>query len=81
MKYQPKDKKLLLKAALGLVQSDLAITNVKLVNVITGEIYPADVYVYDGFISHVEYKECGKGLDKANKVVVANQRVNILSLV
>ena len=40
MKYQPKDKKLLLKAALGLVQSDLAITNVKLVNVITGEIYP-----------------------------------------
>ena len=69
MKYQPKDKKLLLKAALGLVQSDLAITNVKLVNVITGEIYPADVYVYDGFISHVEYKECGKGLDKANKVI------------
>lgn len=57
MKIQPKDKRALLKAALGEIKCDLAITNVQLVNVITGEIYPASVFVYDGMIAHVEYKE------------------------
>ena len=61
MKIQPRDKRALLRAALGEIKSDLAIKNVQLVNVITGEIYPASVYVYDGFISHVEYKEPGQG--------------------
>ena len=61
MKIQPRDKRALLRAALGEIKSDLAIKNVQLVNVITGEIYPASVYVYAGFISHVEYKEPGRG--------------------
>ena len=39
MKIQPKNKKQLLKAALGEIPCDLVITNVQLVNVITGEIY------------------------------------------
>ena len=69
MKIQPNDKKQLLKAALGEIRSDLAITNVQLVNVITGEIYPADVFVYDGMIAHVEYKNPGTELDKANEVI------------
>ena len=50
MKLQPKDKKQLLKAALGEIPSDLLIKHVQLVNVITGEIYPANVFVYDGMI-------------------------------
>ena len=45
MKLQPKDKKQLLKAALGEIPSDLLIKHVQLVNVITGEIYPANVFV------------------------------------
>lgn len=56
MKIQAKNKSELMKASLGLIDSDLVITNIQLVNVITGEIYPAHVYVYDGMISHVETK-------------------------
>ena len=69
MKIQPSNKRALLKAALGTIESDMVITNVQLVNVITGEIYPADVFVYDGMIAHVEYKEPGKELSKAKQVV------------
>ena len=69
MKIQPRDKRALLRAALGEIKSDLAIKNVQLVNVITGEIYPASVYVYDGFISHVEYKEPGREEQFAKEVV------------
>ena len=68
MRYQPKDKKNLMKAALGQINSDSVITNVNLVNVITGEIYKADVYMYDGFISHVEYQTPGK-ISAVNEVI------------
>ena len=54
MKIRPKNKRELLKAALGEIQSDLLIKNVKLVNTITGEIYPANVFIFDGMIAHVE---------------------------
>ncbi|MEG1805185.1 MAG: adenine deaminase C-terminal domain-containing protein [Clostridia bacterium] len=59
IKLQPKDKRALLKCALGLV------------NVLTGEIYPADVYIYDGFIAHVETEVVGKDL-KAGTVINGN---------
>ena len=72
MKIQPRDKRALLRAALGEIKSDLAIKNVQLVNVITGEIYPASVYVYDGFIAHVEYKAPG-GEEQFAKEVVDGQ--------
>lgn len=54
IRIQPKNKRELLKAALGQIEADLALKNCRLVNVFTGEIYPAVVYVKDGFISHVE---------------------------
>ena len=54
IKLEPQNKKALLKTALGLEPADLAINNCRLVNVFTGEIYPAVVYVKDGFIAHVE---------------------------
>ena len=54
IKLEPKNKKALLKTALGLEPADLAINNCRLVNVFTGEIYPAVVYVKNGFIAHVE---------------------------
>ena len=67
MKLEPKNRKNLLKAALGRIDSDLVVSNVLLVNVFTGEIYPADVYVCDGFVAHVETKNLG-GPYKAKKV-------------
>ena len=54
MTLEPKNKKALLRTALGLEKADLAVVNCRLVNVFTGEIYPAVVYVKDGFIAHVE---------------------------
>ena len=38
------NRKALIQAALGLVECDLAIKNAKLVNVFTGEVYPATVF-------------------------------------
>lgn len=54
---KPKNKKELLKAAMGKIPADLAVKNCRLVNVFTGEILPAVVYVKDGFIAHVELNE------------------------
>lgn len=69
MKIQPKNKQNLLKAALGEIKSDLLIKNIRLVNVITGEIYPANVFVYEGMIAHVEYKDLQAGLDLAKETI------------
>jgi adenine deaminase len=69
MRIQPRDKTKLLQAALGEIPCDLAVTNVKMVNVFTGEVYPATMFVYDGFICHVEKDHPEQGLDLAAKVV------------
>lgn len=69
MKIQPKDKRRLLKAALGEIPCDLVVKNVQLVNVITGEIYPANVFVYEDMIAHVEYKDLNKDLDKVHNTI------------
>ncbi|MCD8122269.1 MAG: adenine deaminase [Clostridiales bacterium] len=57
VRIEPKNKRRLLQAALGEVEADLALINCRLVNVFTGEIYPAVVYVTEGFIAHVETEE------------------------
>ena len=67
MKIKPRDKKALLKAALGQIPCDTLIKNIQLVNVITGEIYPAVVFIYDGMIAHVEYENLD--MDGAKEVI------------
>ncbi len=47
------DRSALIAAALGERPLDLVIQNVQLVNVYTGEVYPADIGIYDGYIAHV----------------------------
>ena len=54
MKLYPKDRRALLEAAMGRRPCDLAVENVRFFNVFTGEIYPAVVYVLDGFVAYVE---------------------------
>ncbi len=65
---EPKDKKALINCAMGKISADLCISNIRLVNVLTGEIYPADVYVYDKFIAHIETEQVGQNID-AKKIV------------
>lgn len=72
-KLEPKNKKELLRAALGEIEADLAVVNCRMVNVFTGEIYPAVVYVKDGFIAHVETEELS-GPYKAREVFDGEDR-------
>ncbi|WP_343208989.1 adenine deaminase [Anaerolentibacter hominis] len=79
MKLKPRNQKKLLQAALGTIPSDLVIKNARVVNVFTGEILPGNVFLYDGFISHVEYGN----LDDLNaeKVYDANGQFIIPGLI
>lgn len=43
-----KDRKKLMDAAMGRIPCDLTVKNVQFVNVLTGEIYPAEVDILDG---------------------------------
>ena len=45
-----KDRSRLIAAAMGKIPCDLTIGNVRFLNVITGEIYPASVDILDGFV-------------------------------
>lgn len=49
-----RDYSRLINAAMQRIPCDLTIKNVKLVNVLTGEVYPASVDVKDGVIVHVQ---------------------------
>lgn len=49
-----KDKTKLTQAALGKIQCDLVVDNIQLINVITGEIYPAKVEITDGVITGIK---------------------------
>lgn len=53
MKLIPKDRTALVEAALGKRPYDLLIKNVNMLNCFTGEIYLAEIGIYDGFIAHI----------------------------
>lgn len=81
MRMEPKDKRALLAAALGKTGCDLAVKNAKYVNLFTGEVYPATVYVHQGFVIHVEDSDLEGDLAKAAKVVDAQGRYIVPGLV
>lgn len=55
MRVVPNDLAALQRAAMGTQKSDFAIEQIQYLNVFSGEIYPAVVYVYDGFVCHVDH--------------------------
>ncbi len=55
------ERRKLVEAALGRRELDCLLENVRLVNVFTGEIYPARVGIYGGFIAHVAAEADGGG--------------------
>ncbi|MDD5946085.1 MAG: adenine deaminase C-terminal domain-containing protein [Clostridia bacterium] len=56
MRTQKKDRSRLIAAAMQKIQCDMTVENVQLVNVLTGEIYPASVDILDGMIVRVREK-------------------------
>lgn len=81
MKIQPKDKRALLAAAMGKTNCDLAVTNVQYVNLFTGEIYPATVYIHQGFVVHVDSENIPEDLKKAEQVVDGGNRYIVPGLI
>ena len=81
MKIQPKNKKKLLDVALGRIPADFCIKNVQLVNVFTGEVYPAHVYLCDRFIAHVESENLDECLIHAKQVMDGMERYLIPGLI
>lgn len=61
------DRSRLIAAAMGKIPCDLTVKNVKFVNIITGEIYPACVDVLDGIV--VRVREEGEQISQASKAV------------
>lgn len=61
------DRSQLIEAAMERIPCDLTIKNVRLVNIITGEIYPADVDVFNGII--VRVREEGEETSQVSKLI------------
>ncbi len=69
--FEPKDRRALLDCAMGKTPADICLTNAEIVNVFTGEVYPADVYILGKHIVHVEAATPGQNIN-AKKVVDCN---------
>ncbi len=54
LQLTPARRKSLIDSALGRKPFDLVITNIQLVNVFSGEIYPAQIGITDGYISFID---------------------------
>jgi adenine deaminase len=59
----PDERRKLVDAAMGRRRFDLLMKNVKLVNVFSGEIYPAEIGLSNGYIAHVEKIQKGNSLE------------------
>lgn len=76
MRIQPRDRDALVEVALGKCPGDLLIENVQMVNVFTGEIYPASVLLFDGFIAHVEANPDDPGGRPNGQMIEATERID-----
>ena len=61
MKIEPENRNALVDAAMGRIPCDLAIRNVRMLNVFTGEIYPAEVGILGKHIASVSADPDGSG--------------------
>ena len=75
MKIAYTDKVKLIHAARGKIESDFAFSNAKVLNVFTGEVLDANVYIYENAIAHVDYEclpieNCKKVIELSGKYLV-----------
>lgn len=71
------ERRTLVDCAMDRIECDLIISNARILNVFTKEIYPAEIYLKNGYIAYIEQREeyFGKGRTKEsysadNKLVV-----------
>ncbi len=65
------DRRRLIDAAMGRIDNDLILFNTLIVNVYTGEVLNGEIWVLDGFISHVEIHDGKQQLGKSKQSVDA----------
>ena len=70
-KLKEKNRSRLIQAAMGKIPCDLTVKNVQYFNVFTGEIYPAEVDVLDGFV--VRVRQVGEHSEMPAKSVYDGQ--------
>ncbi len=71
----------LMAAAMGRVPCDMAVKNIQFVNVFTGEVYPAVVYIHQGIIVHVEDEEPEKEPENVRQVLDGEGRYMLPGLI
>lgn len=81
MRFEPKNLKALLDAAMDKIPCDLAVTNAQYVNLFTGEIYPASVYVHDGFVVFVDKDDANPPSHEPKEVVDAEGKYIVPGLI
>lgn len=74
MRLEPKNKDRLSAVVLGKEKADLAIENVRFVNVFTGEVYPAVVYTCGAFVAYVAHGERLADRALANEIIDGGDR-------
>ena len=62
---QPINRHVLIDAAMGRIDHDLILYNAKILNVYTGEILQGEIWIHEGFITHVEVHEKDTCIGKA----------------
>lgn len=74
------NRKKVIDSALGKIPFDLVIVNCKIVNVLTGEIYPGEVGITDGYIAHINCNpdDTKKKFDSLNGKTVYDGKENYL---
>jgi adenine deaminase len=63
------NRRVLIDAAMGRIDHDLILFNANILNVYTGEILHGEIWIHEGFITHVEETDCLTVTGKALKTI------------
>lgn len=74
MRFEPKNLKSLLNAAIDRVPCDLVVINTQIRQSVSGEIYPASVYVHAGFVVFVDKDDASPPSLEPKKTVDAESK-------
>ncbi len=76
-KLNRNERMALVDCAMDRIESDLVITNCKVFNVFTKEIYPGEIYIKNGYIAYIETREDFFGKGKSKNSYNANNRLAV----
>jgi adenine deaminase len=81
MRFEPENINNLLDAAMDKTACDLAVLNTQYVNLFTGEIYPADVYIHEGYVVFVDKDRANPPSHEPKETLDAEDRYIVPGLI